>query len=77
MNEKELTETISWNIFRVIELCYTQGVTTTWRDVYLFLRIPDVIWEDDLDIDEKIIVKDDAELELFKEMLTAKFETKH
>lgn len=77
MNERELTKIISLNIFKVIELCYTQGVTTTWRDIYLFLRIPNEIWEDDLDLDEKIIVKDDAELEIFKEMLTAKFETKH
>lgn len=77
MNEKELTETISWNIFRVIELCYTQGVTTTWKDIYLFLRIPSTIWDDDLDLDQKIIIKDDEELEMFKLMLTAKFETKH
>lgn len=77
MNEKELTENISWNIFRVIELCYTQGVTTTWKDIYLFLRIPSTIWDDDPSLDEKIIIENDEELEMFREMLTAKFETKH
>lgn len=77
MNEQELTETISWNIFRVIELCYTQGVTTTWKDIYLFLRIPSTVWEDDPGLDEKIIIENDEELEMFREMLTSKFNTIH
>lgn len=77
MNEQELTETISWNIFRVIELCYTQGVTTTWKDIYLFLRIPSTVWEDDPGLDEKIIIENDEELEMFREMLTSRFKTIH
>lgn len=77
MKKQELIETISWNIFRVIELCYSQGVTTTWKDIYLFLRIPAGIWQDDLDLDEKISIKDEEELEMFREMLTAKFQTLH
>ena len=77
MKKQELIETISWNIFRVIELCYSQGVTTTWKDIYLFLRIPASIWQDDLDLDEKISIKDEEELEMFREMLTAKFQTLH
>lgn len=77
MKKQELIETISWNIFRVIELCYSQGVTTTWKDIYLFLRIPADIWQDDLDLDEKISIKDEEELEMFREMLTAKFQTLH
>lgn len=77
MNSVELHKEVCLQIFRVIELCYSQGVTTTWKDIYLFLRLPKHIWEDDTDLDEKIIISDDEELEMIKSLLLANFSTKH
>jgi len=77
MNSNNLHKDICLGIFRVIELCYQQGVTTTWKDIYVFLRIPESIWEDDQDLDEKIVVNSDLELDMVKNLLLAKFETLH
>jgi len=77
MNVNNLHKEICLQIFRVIELCYSQGVTTTWRDIYLFLRLPKNIWEGDSDLDEKIIVSSDQELEMIRDLLLANFSTKH
>ena len=77
MNVNNLHKEICLQIFRVIELCYSQGVTTTWRDIYLFLRLPKNIWEGDTDLDEKIIVSSDQELEMIRDLLLANFSTKH
>ncbi len=77
MNVNQLHKEICLQIFRVIELCYSQGVTTTWRDIYLFLRLPQNIWEGDSDLDEKIIVSSDQELEMIRDLLLANFSTKH
>lgn len=77
MNVNQLHKEICLQIFRVIELCYNQGVTTTWRDIYLFLRLPKNIWEGDSDLDEKIIVSSDQELEMIRDLLLANFSTKH
>lgn len=77
MTSDQLHQTISYQIFRVIELCYTQGVTTTWQDIYLFLRIPKVIWSDDLDLDEKIIINSEEELEMIRQLLISRFTTRH
>ena len=77
MNVDQLHKEICLQIFRVIELCYNQGVTTTWRDIYLFLRLPKNIWEGDTDLDEKIIVTSDQELEMIRDLLFANFSTKH
>jgi len=77
MNINQLHKEICLQIFRVIELCYSQGVTTTWRDIYLFLRLPKNIWEGDTDLDEKIIVSSDQELEMIRDLLLANFSTKH
>lgn len=77
MTSDELHQTISYQIFRVIELCYHQGVTTTWQDIYLFLRIPKVVWSDDLDLDEKIIISSEEELEMIRQLLISKFTTIH
>ena len=77
MNINQLHKETCLQIFRVIELCYSQGVTTTWRDIYLFLRLPKNIWEGDSDLDEKIIVSSDQELEMIRDLLLANFSTKH
>ena len=73
----ELSQQYSWAIFRVIELCYTQNVTTTWRDIFLFLRIPSSIWYNDPDLDEKIIIESDEELEMMRTLLQSKHSTLH
>lgn len=77
MNTHLLHKEICLQIFRVIELCYQQGTTTTWHDIYVFLRIPRMIWDDDPDLDEKIIINSDEELEMIRTLLLANFETRH
>jgi hypothetical protein len=71
------TEQIATYIIRVLELYYQQGVTTTWRDIFTFLRIPEAAWIDEPDIDEKIIVNSEAELAIMKAMISSRFATKH
>lgn len=68
---------ISMAMFKVIELYYSQKVTATWRDIYLFLHIPEHIWMDEDDLDEKIPIENDEALEMMREMLTARFSTLH
>lgn len=77
MNIDHLHKEVCLQIFRVIELCYSQRVTTTWKDIYLFLRLPKHIWEDDTDLDEKIIINSDEELEMIKNLLLSHFSTRH
>lgn len=72
-----IAEYVSDAIFNVIELCYQQGVTTTWKDIYMFLRIPQYIWEDEDDLDEKIVIQNQEELNLMRELLSSRFATKH
>lgn len=73
----QLAAIYSWAIFQVIELCYQQKVTTSWKDIYLFLRIPTHIWENETDLDEKIYIRNEEELELFRSMLQSKHSTLH
>ena len=77
MNSNQLHKEICLQIFRVIELCYSQNVTTTWRDIYQFLRLPKNIWEGDIDLDEKIVISSQEELEMIRDLLLSKFETHH
>ena len=74
---ENLEHYLSTSIFRVIELCFHQNVTTTWRDIYQFLRVPEYIWADEPDLDERIIINSFEELEMMRELLTANFNTKH
>lgn len=67
----------AWHIFRVIELCYQQGVKTTWRDIYQFLRVPENVYENDSDLDEVIEINNDYELEQMRLMLESRFNTLH
>jgi len=77
MSFDKLHQVMSYNIFRVIELCFEQGVTTTWRDIYLFLKVPEKVWATETDIDEKIIISSKEELEMIRELLISKFTTMH
>lgn len=76
MINRNLDQIMAYSIFRVIELCYQQGVTTTWQDIWLFLRIPRVLWSDDVDLDERIVIRNDEELELMRSLLIERF-TEH
>ena len=64
-------------ILRVIELCYEQGVTTTWRDIFLFLRFPEAAWQDMPDIDESIIINQESDLVIMRAMISSWFAVKH
>ncbi len=77
MNLNALHKEVCMAIFTVIELCYQQGNTTTWRDIFLFLRLPEYIWRDDSDLDEKIIISSDEELEMVRNLLLSRFNTIH
>jgi len=74
---KTAEKAISIAMFKVIELYYSQKVAVTWRDIYLFLHIPEHIWIDEDDLDEKIIIENDEALEMMREMLIARFNTLH
>jgi len=77
MNSDQIALMVGNNILKVLELCYEQGVTTTWRDIYLFLRFPEEVWKDDIDLDEKIIINSREDLDLMKDLFLSKFHTKH
>jgi len=77
MNLNGMNHSVSMAIFRVIELSYQQKQTTTWRDIFEFLRIPKAYWEDDTDLDEKIVINSDEELDMMKNLLLAKMFTSH
>lgn len=64
-------------ILRVIELCYQQGVTTTWRDIFLFLRFPEAAWGDMPDIDEPIVINQESDLVIMRAMISSWFAVKH
>lgn len=71
------TEQIATYIIRVLELYYQQGVSTTWRDIFTFLKIPEVVWKDDPDIDDPIIINSESELVIMKAMISSRFATRH
>lgn len=78
MDKKKRYERLAaWQVFQVIELCYQQGVTTTWRDIYQFLRIPEAVYEGEPDLDEPIIIQNDYELEQMRLVLESRFNTLH
>ena len=64
-------------ILRVIELCYQQGVTTTWRDIFLFLRFPEAAWQDMPDVDEPIVINQESDLVIMRAMISSWFAVKH
>jgi hypothetical protein len=64
-------------IMRVIELCYEQNVTTTWRDIFLFLRFPEESWRDDPDLDERIVINSESDLVIMRAMISSWFAVKH
>jgi hypothetical protein len=63
-------------IVKVLELCHQQNTTTTWRDIFLFLRFPPAAWHDMPDLDEPIIVRHDGDLMIMKAMISSYFATK-
>ena len=64
-------------ILKVIELCYQQGVTTTWRDIFLFLRFPETAWQDMPDIDEPIVINQESDLVIMRAMISSWFAVKY
>jgi hypothetical protein len=77
MSQDQIALIVGNSILQVLELCYEQGVTTTWRDIYLFLRFPEETWKDDIDLDEKIIISSREDLDMMKDVFQSKFHTKH
>ena len=76
-NLREKHKIVVDGIMRVIELCYEQGVTTTWRDIFLFLRFPEAAWDDMPDIDEPIVINQESDLVIMKAMISSWFAVKH
>jgi hypothetical protein len=78
MNEfQEKHKIVVDGILQVIELCYQQGVTTTWRDIFLFLRFPPAAYEDMPDLDERIVINSESDLVIMRAMISSWFAVKH
>ena len=78
MNEfQEKHKIVVEGIMRVIELCYEQNVTTTWRDIFLFLRFPEAAWQDMPDLDESIEIHQESDLVIMRAMISSWFAVKH
>lgn len=75
--ENQIALMVADSIMTVLELCFQQGVTTTWRDIFTFLRLPKETWKDDIDLDDKIIINNEHDLEMMRAMIMSNFSTKH
>jgi hypothetical protein len=71
------TQQICESIMAVIEVAYSQGRTITWRTVFEFLQIPNIAWQNDHDLDEKIIIESESDLVIMRAMISSMFHTKH
>ena len=60
-------------INRVLSLVYDQGATTTLRDVFQLLRMPENYWIDEWGLDDPIILKNDEELRIKHGEMLARF----
>ena len=60
-------------INRVLSLVYDQGATTTLRDVFQLLRMPENYWIDEWGLDDPIILKNDEELRIKHDEMLARF----
>jgi len=57
----------------VLSLVYDQGATTTLRDVFQLLRMPENYWIDEWGLDDPIILKNDEELRIKHDEMLARF----
>jgi hypothetical protein len=71
------TQQVANAIMSVIELAHSQGRTITWRTVFEFLQIPNIAWQNDHDLDEKIIIESESDLVIMRAMISSMFHTKH
>jgi hypothetical protein len=62
-------------INQVIGMCYDQGVTTTLRDVFLLLRMPEEYWKGEWGLDDPIIINNDQDLITTRDEILARFGT--
>jgi hypothetical protein len=60
-------------INQVIGMCYEQGVTTTLRDVFKLLRMPEEYWIGEWGLDDPIEIKNDQDLIRTRDEILARF----
>jgi hypothetical protein len=60
-------------INQVLGLCYEQRVTTTLRDVFQLLRMPESFWIGEWGLDDPIIINSDEELRTKRDEILARF----
>lgn len=60
-------------INQVLALCYEQGVTTTLRDVFLLLKMPQEFWQNEWGLDDPIHITSDQELLEQRDLILARF----
>lgn len=60
-------------INQVLGLCYEQRVTTTLRDVFQLLRMPEEYWIGEWGLDDPIIINSDADLIRTRDEILARF----
>jgi hypothetical protein len=62
-------------INQVIGMCYDQRVTTTLRDVFLLLRMPEEYWIGEWGLDDPIVINNDQDLIRVRDEILARFGT--
>lgn len=62
-------------INQVIGMCYDQRVTTTLRDVFKLLRMPEEYWIGEWGLDDPIVINNDQDLITTRDEILARFGT--
>lgn len=60
-------------INQVLGLCYEQGATTTLRDVFQLLRMPESFWIGEWGLDDPIVINSEEDLRLKRDEILARF----
>lgn len=64
---------IAMAINQIIGLCYEQKTTTTLRDVFQLLRMPESYWQGEWGLDDPIVINNDQELIAKRDEILARF----
>jgi hypothetical protein len=60
-------------INQVLGLCYEQRVTTTLRDVFQLLRMPESFWIGEWGLDDPIIINSESDLIRIRDEILSRF----
>lgn len=71
-NQLEL-QMMALAINQVLAMCYQQNTSTTLRDVFQLLKMPEEFWQHEWGLDDPIIITNDQELMLKRDEILARF----